>query len=220
MRQEFADFSKKQEKIVVGKGRAFTVMWTHIQKVIWDPRPESWSWIPNGHTPFSPIAWWDAMIMPRKQLVRFCLWISFQHNYFHPVLNIWTILEARGTYFPAGQEMTTWGPLVVSGVTASRHHGSNSTIWRRKPLPLCQVLFSALPWSLEQCFPALFFSFSPPYSLEVHGSLCASVVRCPLDLLGVKAITMRVCCDTCNGWVRFPAGWLSADELLALRCWV
>lgn len=156
------------------------------------------------------------MIMPRKQLVKFGLWISFQHKYFHPLLNIWAILEARGRYFPAGQETTVWGPLVVSGVTIFWPHGSDSIIIA----PPSGVTFSAPRWSLEQCFPALFFVFSPLYSLEVHGSLCAAVVRCPLDLLGVKAITMHVCCNTCNGWVRFPAGWLSADGLLTLRCWV
>lgn len=171
MRQELEFFSKKEEKIVVEKGIAFTVIWTHIRKVIRDPRPQSWGWIPNRHTPYSPIVWWDAMIMPGKQLLRFCLWVSFQHEYSHPLLTIWAILEARGTYFPAEQEMTAWGPLAVSRVTALRHHGSSSTIRRRKPLPLCQVLH------FQPC-GGLWSNVSQPYS-------SASSHLIPLKSMGV-----------------------------------
>lgn len=47
-------FSKKEVKIVLGKERALTVMWTHAQSVIRDPKPQNRGCVLDGHLPLCP----------------------------------------------------------------------------------------------------------------------------------------------------------------------
>lgn len=47
-------FSKKEVKIVLGKERALTVMWTHAQSVIRDPKPQNRGCVLDGHLPLYP----------------------------------------------------------------------------------------------------------------------------------------------------------------------
>lgn len=53
-KQELPNFPEKDVKIVLGKERVFAVMWTHIPKVIRDPKPQNWGWILDGHPPLWP----------------------------------------------------------------------------------------------------------------------------------------------------------------------
>lgn len=206
--KRLANFSEKEEKTVVGRGRAFTVMWAGSQT-------SSRGWIPNGHAPFSPIAWGDdARIMPAKQLVRFCLWMSFQHKYFHPLLNIWAIPGARGKNFPAGQEMTARGSRLppVSSALGTAPFGEG----RLCPSVRCYIFSpgvvsgAAFPSLRFQLLPIL-FPWGPWKSLCPCGSVSSRFIGsqsnhhpCLLRLL--QQAGQVSCCVTESGWAPPFAG--------------
>lgn len=47
-------FPKKEAKVVLGKERVVIAMWTPIQKIRRDPKPQNWGWIPDGNPPLCP----------------------------------------------------------------------------------------------------------------------------------------------------------------------